>query len=234
MAAALQDQVGPDLVGDDEDVILPEQLHGLLQLPFFPDPAAGIVGGAENGCVDLVVDDLLFHVRKVHAHDVIFVGLQKAVDQMIAVILQRLGKADVGRSMDQHVVSPGAEYIEGADDPAQDAVGVADVLLLKALHAVALLLPADDGLIVFLPGIEVAVGRMLHTACDGLRDGGGGGEIHVGHPHGDGVKAVPGGAGGHRIDAQGIYSNGVHAPALQNGSKIIFHGNSPFQFLPPL
>jgi hypothetical protein len=43
-----QGQVGPDLVGDHPDPVLLEDLHGGLDLPALPDPAAGVVGAAKD------------------------------------------------------------------------------------------------------------------------------------------------------------------------------------------
>ena len=73
MLVAVEDHVRPDLVGDHEHVVLFEELHGALQLPALPDAATGVVGGAEDNGVDLVVHDLLLHVLKVHAPDVVLV-----------------------------------------------------------------------------------------------------------------------------------------------------------------
>ena len=41
------DDIRPDLVRDNIDTMPLEDLHGLLQLPTLPDPACGVVGGAE-------------------------------------------------------------------------------------------------------------------------------------------------------------------------------------------
>ena len=61
-----QDDVRPDLVGDDEHIVLLVQRHGLLQLPALPHPAAGVVGAAEDGGVDVLFFQVLLHVGKVH------------------------------------------------------------------------------------------------------------------------------------------------------------------------
>ena len=61
---------------------------GLLQLPTLPHTAAGVVGRAEHGGVDLVLHDLLLHVLKIHPPHAVLVLLQGAVDNVVAVIGQ--------------------------------------------------------------------------------------------------------------------------------------------------
>ena len=97
-------EVRPNFVAHDHHIVLAEQLHGLLQLPALPDSAAGVVRRADDGGVDLMADDLFFHVRIVHAPDTMFVPFELAVDDMVAVILQAACKADVGRAQDENVI----------------------------------------------------------------------------------------------------------------------------------
>ena len=222
VAGAVQDQVGPDLVGDDGDVVGPVDLHGLLNFPALPDPAAGVVGRAEHGRMDAVLFELAVHVGKVHAPDAVLVQAQGRVDDAVAGVGERTGEADVGGAVEQHRVAGGGAGAHGGHQTAQNAVFVADGVCGQAGDAVALLVPAADGVEVLLPGGEVAVGRMGGPADDGLGDGGAGGEVHVGHPHGDGVKAVFGRAGG-RTAAKTVHRQSVHPPAVQNRSKIVSH-----------
>ena len=67
---------------------------------------------------------------------------------------------------------------------------------------------------------------MLDAGNDLLLDGGHYREVHVRHPHGDGVKALLGGRGG-KAGAQAVHGDGVFAVAFENGRKIVFHDNSP-------
>ena len=225
------DQVGPDLVGDDVDIVLFVDLHGLLDLPAFPDTAAGIMGGAENGGVDLVVHDLLLHIGEVHPPDAFLVDIEGGVDDVVAVVFQSVGEANVGGGVEQHIIAPGAEHVQSADHTAQDTVGIADVLGLQAFHTVAELVPADDGIVVFLPGGEVAIGRMLGPLDDGFGNGGHRGEVHVGHPHGDQVEALLGSGDGKSGGTGGIHGNGIHAMTVHDGSEIVFHSESPFVYI---
>ena len=144
---------------------------------------------------------------------------------MEAIVGQGTGEAHIGRRMDQNVITLGAEHIHGCGDTAQNAIGVADVFRFKALHAVALAVPADDAVIVLSPGAEVAVGGVLCAFDDGFGDGRAGQEIHVGYPHGDQVKALLGLAG--RV----VHGDGIHTFSFRQGGKIVFHKETPLMQL---
>ena len=114
--------------------------------------------------MDVLLLQAALHVRKVHAPDVCFVFYQGRVDDLIAVVFQAMGKANVGGAVEEYLVTPGTDTVQGADNAAQNPVFIADVLFGKALNAVAGALPADDGIVVFLCGAEVAKGRVLVRA----------------------------------------------------------------------
>ena len=221
---AVHHQIGPDLIGDHVHVVSFEQLHGLLQLPPFPGPAAGVMGVAQDGGVNVLRLELLLHVRKVHAPHALFILNEGAVNQVVAVVGQGHGEADVGGGMDQHLVAPGADHVQRRDNAPQDAVLIADVLLMKARNAVAGLLPADDALEILLPRGEVAKAGVLRPLDDGLLHRGHHGEVHVRHPHGDGVKAFPGGVRGKaRHGPQGVHGQGILPPPVNDGGKVVGH-----------
>ena len=223
MPVPAEDDVRPDLVGHDHYIVLFVQLHGALQLPALPHAAAGVVGRAEHGGVDPVVHDLFFHVLKIHAPDIVFVFYQRAVDDVVAVVLQAVGKTDVGGGVQQDIVSAGAENVQRADNAAQHAVFIADALLCQAGDAVARFVPADDGSKIFLRGRKIAVGRMPGAGDDGLGNGGHSGEVHIRHPHGNGVEALLRSAGCEAGRAQCIHGDGVFAAAVHDTGKIVFH-----------
>ena len=135
------------------------------------------------------------------------------MDDVVAVVGQSVGETDVGGGVQQHIVALGAEDIHGGYHAAQDGVGVADVLMSHALHAVAVFVPIHNAVQIFLPRHEVTVGGVLGALNDGLGDGGRGGEIHVGHPHGNGVKALLRRTGGPGFSQQ-IHGNGIHTGPL--------------------
>ena len=173
--------------------------------------------------VDPVVHDLFFHVLKIHAPDIVFVFYQRAVDDVVAVVLQAVGETDVGGGVQQDIVSAGAENVQRADNAAQHAVFIADALLCQAGDAVARFVPADDGSKIFLRGRKIAVGRMPGAGDDGLGNGGHGGEVHIRHPHGNGVEALLRSAGCEAGRAQCIHGDGVFAAAVHDTGKIVFH-----------
>ena len=220
--------VTPNFVGYHHHIVLPVQLHGLFHFPLFPDAAAGVVGRAENGGVDLVLHDLLLHVFKVHAPHAVFVLHQGGMDDVVAVVGQTAGETHVGGRVQQHIVALGTEHIQRGDHAAQDAVFVTDVGGGQAGNAVVGLLPLDDGAEVFLGRHEIAKGGMLGPLDHSLLNGGNHGEVHVGDPHGDDIKTLlrSGIRGAGRTDH--IHSNGISALTVYNGSKIVFHGDSPF------
>ena len=141
------------------------------------------LGGTENGGVDVIFHDLLFHVGKIHPPDTLLVLCQRRVDNVIAIVRQAVGKANVGRAVEQHVVPFGAQNVQRGDHAAQYAVFVADVFRLQAGDAVARFVPADDGIIIFIGRTKIAKGRVLGALDNGLLDGRYRGKIHIRHPH---------------------------------------------------
>ena len=140
--------------------------------------------------MDVLFLQMLFHVRKIHPPDAVFVLHQRGMHGLVAVVLQAHGETDVGGAVDQDLVAAGADAVQRTDDAAQHTVLVADVFRLQAGDAVALLMPPDDAVEIRIRGLKIAEGRVFCTLNDGFLDGGHGGEIHVGHPHRDGVKAL--------------------------------------------
>ena len=179
----------------------------------------------------MIFHDFLFHVGKVHSPDTLLVFCQRRVDNVIAVVRQAVGEADIGGAVEQNIVPLGAKHVQCGDHAAQYAVFVADVFRLQAGDAVVVFLPADDGIVVFRRGVKVAEGRMLRPGDHGLLNGGNHGEIHVRDPHGNHVKALPGGGIGGTGGAHGVDGDGVLSPAVQNGSKVVFHCVSPLYAL---
>lgn len=84
-----QNQVGPNLVGDDIYIVFFEQLHGTLDFPAFPDTATGIMRAAENSGVDVILYNFLFHIVKVHAIGALRILEEGRMENMVAVVGQR-------------------------------------------------------------------------------------------------------------------------------------------------
>ena len=77
------------------------------------------------------------------------------MDQLVAVVFQTVGKADIGGAVDQNLIAPGAHAVQGADDAAQNAVFIADVLPGQVRNTVSLCLPADDGIVIFRGRVKI-------------------------------------------------------------------------------
>lgn len=152
------------------------------------------------------------------------------MDDVVAVVDEGTGEADVGRRVHEDVVAFGAEDVQGADNAAEDAVLIADGFRRQALDAVARALPVDDGVKVRVARHEVAKDRMLDTADDRFLDRRHGGEVHIGHPHRDGVKAFLRRAREARL-AQGIDRQRILAAAVHDGGKIVGHKGHSFCML---
>ena len=226
MLVAGVSDVSPDLVADHKALVGLKDLHGLLQLPAFPHPPGGVVRGAEDGQMDVVLLQLGVHVLVVHAPHAVLVLLEGAVYRGAAQALHIGGEAHIGGGVEQDLVAGGGEGLHRAGDAAVDAVLVADVLPFQIPEAVALGLPADDGIIIGAAGEKVAVQRVLGPLNDGGRHGGAGGEVHVRHPHGDGVKALLGGVGYDRpqfLVPDALHCGCVLSVTVDDGCKIVFH-----------
>ena len=88
MLIAVQDNVRPDLIRYDIYVVLLVDLHGFFELSHFPNTSGGIMGRAEDGSVDIVLHDLLFHVIEIHAPDAVLILNKLALHNVIAVVHQ--------------------------------------------------------------------------------------------------------------------------------------------------
>ena len=223
----LQNDVRPDLVRDDDAVVGLVDLHRLLQLPPFPDTAAGVVRAAEYGHMDFLGLQLGVHILIVHPPDAVFVLFQRAVDDLVAIVVDAHRKADVGGAVEQYAVTGGRKRGQRRDNAAQNTVLVADCFFGQTGHTVADRLPLYDRIVILVRCLKVAEGRVLGSLDDGFRDGGHGGKVHVRDPHGDDVKAVLGQVRG-KAGAETVNSDGVLAVAIHDGCKIVLHSPSFF------
>ena len=222
MLIPVEDQVGPDFVRNDKAVVGFVDLHRLLDLPALPHAAGRVVRAAEDRHMDVVLLQLAVHILKVHAPDALLVKIQRRMNDLVTVVGDAAGKADIGRAVQQHAVAGGRKGGQRADHTAKHAVFIADMFGQHALDIVALLLPADDGVVIFRRGAEIAVGRVGGTADDRFRDGGRRGEVHIGHPHRDHIKAGFGRRRGKPL-AETVHRNSVHPMAVHDRGKIKLH-----------
>ena len=215
MLVTRQNDIGPNLVRDHHAIVLAIDVHGALNLVALPYAAAGIVRRAEHRGMDVVLGELVLHVLKVHTPHALVVELKRAVDNTIARSLNGLGKADVGRAVDQHSIAWLNIRTQRRHDTAQHAVFVADMFRAQTLDAIAAALPFDDAVEILGARVKVAKHGMLSALNDVLLDRGRRGKIHVGHPHGNAVEALVGCVRSHTGDlAPGVNGDGVHAVAI--------------------
>ncbi len=173
--------------------------------------------------MDLIFNDLLFHIVKIHAPNAVRILHERAVDDVVAVIFQAVRKTNIGGRMQQNIVPARAHYVQRADNAAQHAVFVADAFFGKARNTVACFVPADDGIKIFVGRKEIAVSGVRDARGDGLGDRGRRGKVHIRHPHGDHVVALLRAAGRHGGNAGRVHSDGVFAAPIHNAGKIVFH-----------
>ena len=217
------DDVRPNFVRDNDAVVILIDLHGLFYLPALPHAAAGVVGGAEDSEVYAVLLELSVHVLIVHAPDAVFVAHKLGVNGAAAGIVKRVGKADICRRVDEHLVAGRGERLERGAYAAENAVFVADVLRQQPLNAVSLALPADYRVKIFAREREIPEVRHFHALVYRVHDRRRRGKAHVRYPHGNGVKALV-----HCDAGKGnfIRRRGILPAAVEHGSKIVFHISS--------
>ena len=222
------DDIGPNLIRDHHAIVLAIDVHGALDLVALPHATAGIVRRTEDGGMDAVLRELALHVLKVHAPHALFVELKWAVNNTVARGLDGLGKADIGRTMDQHRVTGLHIGAQRRYNAAQHTVFIANMLRRQALNAVTTALPLDNAIEVLGAWIKVAKHRVLSTLNDVLLDRGHRGKVHIRHPHRDAVEALIGHVWRHTGDlAPGVNGDGIHAVAVDKRGKVVFHAALP-------
>ena len=228
VSVSRQDDIGPNLVRDHHAIVLAIDIHGALNFVALPYAAARIVRRAEHRGMDVVLGELALHVLKVHTPHAPVVELKRAVDNAIARGLDGLGKADVGRAVDQHRIARLDIRAQRRHDTAQHAVFVADVLGRQAFDAITAALPFDDAVEILGARVKVAKHGMLGALNDVLLDRGHRGEVHVRHPHGNAVEALVGCIRSHTWDlTPRVNGDGVHAVAVDKRAKVVFHAELP-------
>lgn len=184
------------------------------------------MGRAEDGHVDVVLLQFGIHIGVVHPPDTLFIPDQRRMHNAVAVVFQRIGKTDVGRAVQQHPVAGGGKAGQSRNHATQNAVFIADAVpgQQRRVGTVAPYMPADDGIVVLVGGFKVPESRVLRPPDDGFGHGGHRGKIHIGNPHGDGIKP---GSGCCRSKAapfpQSIHRDGILAAAVHDRCEIVLH-----------
>ena len=107
MRMPFEDQVAPDLIRNDNTVVFPVDFHRLFNLFPLPDPAGGVVGGAENSKMDMVFLQLPVHILIIHPPDALLILVKLAVDDTPPRIVYGAGEADVGGGMEEDCLAGG-------------------------------------------------------------------------------------------------------------------------------
>ena len=139
--------------------------------------------------MDVVLFELAVHVGVVHPPDALLILDEGRVDDAETIVVQGFG---------QHRVAGARKAGQGRNNTAQHAVFVPDAVPGQqgGVAAVALHLPPDDGVVIGVRRLKIAIGGVLGPLCQGLGDGGHSGKVHVRYPHGDGVEPRLRGVGG--------------------------------------
>ena len=180
---AVEDQVGVDLVGDHQHVMLQAQFHHPAQLLFRPDMAQGVVGGAQQEQVRL----LQFLLKVCPVNGPLAVLLHELILQNLAVpCLGHIIELGVHRRLNQDAATLRGEQLHAGGQGLHHAQAEAHEGLVD-IPAVAALLPAPNGLKIAVRPGGIAPDALLGPGLQGVDDGLGGLEVHVRDPQGDHV-----------------------------------------------
>ena len=224
MPVSLQNQIRPDFIGEDNALVPSEHLHCLLNFFSFPYASAGVVRRAEHGKMNVILADHTIHILVVHAPHALFILLQGRRHTGSPVFLHGKLETDIGRRMEENSLSGRSKRLHGTCQAAKNAILIANGLPRQPLYLIALLLPADDCVIILLRRIKITEHRVLRSLNDVLLNGRHRGKIHVCHPHRDPVKALLHLSSRNRDD---IHRNGILVVPVNDGVKIVLH----FSFL---
>ena len=221
---ACKDNVRPDFIGNDNAVVCLINFHCLFQFPAFPDTPARIVGAAQNCHMDIFHLDFHVHIFIVHPPNAVLVLYQRAVDNLKPIVANAHGKPDIGGAVEEHCIPRGCKRRQCRNYAPQHPIFIPNAFFRQASYAVAGFLPFDNGAIIFVRRLEIPVSRVPRPLNDCFRDCGDCGEIHIGHPHRDCVKAFLGGTWGKPGHcAKPVHCYGVLAMAVHNRCKIVLH-----------
>ena len=97
MLMSFQDQVGPDFIGNNIDIISTVDFHCLLYFPALPDTSTWVMWGTENSCMNVVFSDFFLHIFKIHTPDSILIQDEWTVYNMITGVCNASCKSNVSR-----------------------------------------------------------------------------------------------------------------------------------------
>ena len=206
-------QVTVNLVADNKGAVLDAQLPHPPQLLLGPNLAHRVVGVAEDEEGGTALEGL-FKGLKVQGINIVLFH-QGNGEALAAPVFHRIEEFAIDRGQKQHLVPrlgklPHAGAKGGHHPQAEDA------LLGVGPPAVALLLPLADRLEIGVRAAGVAKDGLAVPGVDGVQDGLGGAEVHIGNPHGEKVPAAV-------LLFHLVVLHGVVVPAVNGTVKIILH-----------
>lgn len=212
VAVGREREVGVYFVGEDGDTLFCADVSHLLQFRFAPYESAGVVRMAEDegaASSDRLPESVEVHVRPAVA------PAQRMAHHLLAVALAEPGKGVIDRRLNHDAVARLRQGIDGHADARHNARHVVDVFPPDG-QSVAFAVPADNGFIIAVVLCSIAENGMQAALAQGFGYEGGGGEVHVGHPERQQVRASP--VFGHAVNFDGGCSVPVN-PCVE----IVFH-----------
>ena len=176
--------------------------------------------------MDISGGEFFLQIFIVDAPDPFRILNKRIKDKIYSVIFSAVGEAYISGGLDNYRISGLTEDFESADYTAQYAVLITDTFRSKSDSAVALFMPAYDGVIIGFRRLKIAVSRVRGPLHDCLRYRGNGGKIHIRHPHGNYTETVLHPGAGKEDVAAGmrkVYGNSVFSQPVHDSGKIIFH-----------
>ena len=166
----------------------------------------------------MIFTDLPLHIFIVHAPESVLILLQITVHRPPALADDVTNEAHIIGPVQKNFVAGLRQHIDRARDKSVHAVFISDIFSGETCHMVPLLLPPDDGIVVYILRLKIPEQRMLCSSDDGFRDCRTGLEVHIRHPHWNKIKSIHRRTGFKAPDALSgsIYSCCILTPSVNN------------------
>ena len=210
---AEEHQIAVNLVADDQGAVLHAQFAHPAQLVGGPDAAHRVVGVAQDEQGRAALERLL---KGLEVHGVVAVFLLQGNGQALAApVFHRVEELAVNGGGEQNLVAGLGEFPHKGAQRRHHAQRIQAQRRVR-LPAVALFLPLANRFKIGVRAAGVAEDALPVARVDGVQNGLGGHQIHVGDPHGDQVPAAE--AGLHLV-----VLGGEIVPPVDGAVEIVFH-----------
>ena len=95
--ASVDHQIRPDFISDNIDMMTFKDFHALEKFFLCPYTSTWVVRITDDCSMDLMIDDLLFHVFIIHSPHTFFITIKRGVNNVVTVVFDRSSKAYIGR-----------------------------------------------------------------------------------------------------------------------------------------